>query len=336
MTYWTFKNDSVKIEFRYCHFSVQNPPWFSMVNTIKDQTLKLDCRSLYAVVPKLCPHFPLGHLCPLPSCHIDLIFSRTHQSGPAFGLYSLWLECSSPDSHMLCFLTSFRSLTRITCLLTNASKNFSWLLLSKEINMSKYFFTPPLGISDYFIIHSYMELFPSFLFPFMFTLPLCAQIKPSWMSQREIDCCISLFPWLTYMLTMFYKEEKSSQSSLNIRSLIDEAQLSVEKHQQFSSRPPNIFHHGQMESHELKLPSLYLMGPQRQMVLLFPNLFTFSLQNSFLPFFGFIVLHSFELYVTLSRLSFIRAFISAWDEYNCLSFPIPNLWEEKNIWIIFN
>lgn len=46
---------------------------------------------------------------------------------------------------------------------------------------------------------------------------------------------------------MFYKEEKSSQSSLNVKSLIDEAQLSVDKHQQFSSKPPNIFHHGHME-----------------------------------------------------------------------------------------
>lgn len=155
------------------------------------------------------------------------------------------------------------------------------------------------------------------------------------MSQREIDCCISLFPWPTYMLTMFYKEEKSSQSLLNIKSLIDEAQLSVDKHWQFSSKPPNIFHHGQMESHELKLPSLYLMGPQGQMALLFPNLFNFSLQNSFLSS-GFIVLHSFELYVTLSRLSFIRSFISAWDESNCLSFPIPNLWKEKTIWITFS
>lgn len=336
MTYWTFKNDSVKIEFRSCHFSIQNPPWFPMVITIKDQTLKLDCRSWYAVVPKICPHLPLGHVCPLPSCHIDLVFPKTHQLGPAFGLYSLWLKCSSPDSHVFCFLTSLGSLIRISCLLTNASKNFNWLLLSKEINMSRYFFIPPLGISDFFIIHSYMELFPSFLYPFLFTLPLCAQMKHSLMSQREIDCCISLFPWLTYMLTMFYKEEKSSQSSLNIKSLIDEAQLSVDKHRQFSSKPPNIFHHGQMESHELKLPSLYLMGPQRQMALLFPNLSNFSLQNSVLSSFGFIVLHSFELYVTLSRLSFIRSFISAWDESNCLSFPIPNLWKEKTIWITFS
>ena len=155
MTYWTFKNDSVKIEFRSCHFSIQNPPWFPMVITIKDQTLKLDCRSWYAVVPKICPHLPLGHVCPLPSCHIDLVFPKTRQLGPAFGLYSLWLECSSPDSHMLCFLTSLRSLIRISCLLTNASKNFNWLLLSKEINMSRYFFIPPLGISDFFIIHFY-------------------------------------------------------------------------------------------------------------------------------------------------------------------------------------
>ena len=177
MTYWTFKNDSVKIEFRSCHFSIQNPPWFPMVITIKDQTLKLDCRSWYAVVPKICPHLPLGHVCPLPSCHIDLVFPKTRQLGPAFGLYSLWLECSSPDSHMLCFLTSLGSLIRISCLLTNASKNFNWLLLSKEINMSRYFFIPPLGISDFFIIHFYMELFPSFLYPFMFTLLLMCTNK---------------------------------------------------------------------------------------------------------------------------------------------------------------
>ena len=113
---------------------------------------------------------------------------------------------------------------------------------------------------------------------------------------------------------MFYKEEKSSQSLLNIKSLIDEAQLSVDKHWQFSSKPPNIFHHGQMESHELKLPSLYLMGPQGQMALLFPNLFNFSLQNSFLSS-GFIVLHSFELYVTLSRLSFPGLMIHSWLLY---------------------
>lgn len=135
---------------------------------------------------------------------------------------------------------------------------------------------------------------------------------------------------------MFYKEEKSSQSSLNVKSLIDEAQLSVDKHQQFSSKPPNIFHHGQMESHKSKLLSLYLMGPQRQIALLFPNFFNFFLQNSFLSSSGFIVLHSFELYMTLSRLSFIRSFTSGWDESNCLSFPIPNLWEEKTVWIIFN
>lgn len=77
------------------------------------------------MVPKLCPHLPPGHLCPLPSCRIDLVFPKTYESGPAFGLCPLWLECSSPDSHMLCLLTSFRPLTRTACLLTNASKNLT-------------------------------------------------------------------------------------------------------------------------------------------------------------------------------------------------------------------
>ena len=144
MTYWTFKNDSVKIEFRSCHFSIQNPPCFPMVITIKDQTLKLDCRSWYAVVPKICPHLPLGHVCPLPSCHIDLVFPKTRQLGPAFGLYSLWLECSSPDSHMLCFLTSLGSLLK-----TPSPGGFPCL-----VEMA----TPPSS----FTIHM---LFPHFIFP---------------------------------------------------------------------------------------------------------------------------------------------------------------------------
>ena len=291
------------------------------------------------MVPKLCPHLPLGHLCPLPSCRIDLVFPKTYESGPAFGLCSLWLECSSPDSHMLCFLTSFRPLTRTTCLLTNASKN-----LTDYCHLRKLIY---LNIS---LHHPWVFQVISLFVPIwnysLISLPIYVHLTIMCTNEAFLD--IPKRNWLLHFSIpmtdlhafirtyMFYKEEKSSQSSLNVKSLIDEAQLSVDKHQQFSSKPPNIFHHGHMESHKLKLPSIYLMGPQRQITLLFPNFFNFFLQNSFLSSFGFIVLHSFELYVTLSRLSFTRSFVSGWDESNCLSFPIPNLWEEKTVWIILN
>lgn len=54
----------------------------------------------------------------------------------------------------------------------------------------------------------------------------------------------------------------------------------------FCAKHQTFFIHGQMKSHESRLPCLYLMGPQRQIALLFSNLFNFSLQNSFLSSFA--------------------------------------------------
>lgn len=141
--------------------------------------------------------------------------------------------------------------------------------------------------------------------------------RPSTKEAFLDNCCICLFSWcLTYNVCI--RKRSPIKAAQILKNVTGETQLSVDKNQHFSSKPPNIFHPRPNEEPWVRAPALYLMSPQRQKALLLSNLFSFSLQNSCLSSSGFTVLHSFELHGASSRFSFIRSFTFTCNESNCL------------------
>lgn len=220
----------------------------------------------------------ISHLamCVLPSCHIDLVFPKTPVRSCLWALFSL------AEVFFYLIVTCFGFLTSSGLW----SGSLVYWLMPVRILTDCYYLRKLicLDISLYhpgyfrFFHYSflYMELFPSFLYPFLFTLTSVHKWSIPWCPKEKlIAAFLYSHDWLT-CLQCFIREEKSSQSSLNIKSLIDEAQLSVQTNtDSFHPNHQTFFIMASNGEPWVKTTPLYLMGPQRQMALLFPNLSNF-------------------------------------------------------------